>query len=88
MTTATDNTALDVALSLPQDVLQQALQQKTAQAGIDRLKAIVESTDPAHKTIQDALIKKVAVWFRKNAPKRAYTGKPRGRKPKGASQAA
>lgn len=78
---STDTTALEIAATLPVEELQSLLVQKQSQQGIDRLKAIVESTDPAHKDIQAALLKKVKVWDRKHAPKKAYTGKPRGRKP-------
>ena len=81
MTQTTDTTALEIAASLPVDALQTLLQQKQGQQGVDRVKAILESTDPAHKDIQAALVKKVKVWDRTHAPKKAYTGKPRGRKP-------
>ena len=79
---STDTTALEIAASLPLEQLQTLLVQKQSQQGIDRLKAIVESEDPAHKEIKAALLKKVKIWDRKHAPKRAYTGKPRGRKAK------
>lgn len=79
---STDTTALEVAATLPTEVLESLLQQKQSQKGIDRLKAIVESEDPAHKEIKAALLKKVKVWDRLHAPKKAYTGKPRGRKAK------
>lgn len=81
MTQTTDTTALEIAASLPVEDLQTLLQQKQGQQGVDRVKAILESTDPAHKDIQAALVKKVKVWDRTHAPKKPYTGKPRGRKP-------
>lgn len=81
MTQTTDTTALDLALTLPKDTLQVALNQLQCQEGVDRVKAILESTDPAHKDIQAALVKKVKVWDRTHSPKKPYTGKPRGRKP-------
>lgn len=77
---STDTTALEIAATLPEEQLQALLAQKQGQKGIDRLKAIVESEDPAHKEIKAALLKKVKIWDRKNAPKRAYTGKKRGPK--------
>lgn len=81
MTQTTVSTAAEIAATLPVEELQALLVQKQGQQGLDRLKAIVESTDPAHKDIQAALLKKVKVWDRKNTPKRAYTGKKRGPKP-------
>lgn len=81
MTQTTDTTALEIAASLPVEDLQTLLQQKQGQQGVDRVKAILESTDPAHKDIQAALVKKVKVWDRTHAPKKPYTGKTRGRKP-------
>ena len=75
-------TAQELAASLPLEVLQAALVQKQGQQGIDRLKAIVESEDPAHTEIKAALLKKVKVWDRLHTPKKPYTGKPRGRKAK------
>lgn len=78
---STDTTALAVAATLPTEELEALLQQKQSQKGLDRVKEILESSDPAHKTIQDILVKKVKVWDRTNTPKKAYTGKPRGRKP-------
>lgn len=77
---STDTTALAVAASLPTEELEALLQQKQSQKGLDRVKEILESSDPAHKTIQDILVKKVKVWDRSHAPKKPYTGKPRGRK--------
>ena len=74
-------TAVELAETLPVEALEAALAKAKVQQGIDKLKAIVTSTDPAHKAIQDVLLKKVKVWERKNAPKKAYTGKTRGRKP-------
>lgn len=79
---STDTTALEVAATLPTEVLESLLQQKQSQKGIDRLKAIVESEDPAHTEIKAALLKKVKVWDRLHTPKKPYTGKPRGRKAK------
>lgn len=81
MTHTTASTAAEIAATLPVEELQALLVQKQGQQGLDRLKAIVESTDPAYKPLQEVLLKKVKVWERKNAPKKAYTGKPRGRKP-------
>lgn len=74
-------TAAEIAETFSVEDLEQALASKKIQQGLDKLKSIVNSTDPAHKPLQEVLLKKVKVWERKNAPKRAYTGKPRGRKP-------
>lgn len=79
---STDTTALEIAATLPEEQLQALLAQKQGQKGIDRLKAIVESEDPAHNEIKAALLKKVKVWDRLHTPKKAYTGKTRGRKAK------
>ena len=81
MTQTTEINAAEIIETASVEQLEAALQKAKSQQGLDRLKAIVSSTDPAHKAIQEALLKKVKVWDRKNAPKRAYTGKPRGRKP-------
>lgn len=80
MTTAKNTTAQEIVATLTVEELQQALDQKQSQQGIDRLKSIVESKDPAYKDIQAALLKKVKVYDRLHAPKKTYTGKPRGRK--------
>ena len=77
---STNTAALEVAATLPTEELEALLQQKQSQKGLDRVKEILESSDPAHKTIQDILVKKVKVWDRSHAPKKPYTGKPRGRK--------
>lgn len=81
MTQTTEINAAEIIETASVEQLEAALQKAKSQQGLDRLKAIVGSTDPAHKALQEALLKKVKVWDRKNAPKRAYTGKKRGPKP-------
>ena len=79
-TTAKSTTALDLAATLTVEELQTALVQKQSQHSFELLKTIATSDLPAHKEIKAILVKKIKVWERKNAPKTAYTGKPRGRK--------
>lgn len=80
MTTAKNTTAQEIVATLTVEELQTALVQKQSHHSFEMLKTIANSELPAHKEIKAALLKKVKVWERKNAPKTPYTGKPRGRK--------